>query len=188
MADQQPPSSSTQGEKTNKDNTSFDMDALWNPDVTPENFVETDYIKVVFGQYKEVRDSLERTVDRRNDNTKLFMPLNYTLIAAASYFVTKTTVEERLLMVVAFYLAGMCMVYLWLWAIKKSSTISKTYLQAIYEYEKKLPSRPLYISVEKNNIGKGGKNRSSSAAELLVPLLFGVLYTAAFAAQLAIIL
>lgn len=158
-----------------------EINSLINARITVSDFVYDDYTRRQFEQYKLVIEFLTGVISRRGDNTKLYMPLNYSLVAAASYFIKSAPISEKVSIAIGFYAVSIAMVAIWWWSNQRSIQTSNSLGRLLVVYEEIFPTRPFTDVIFR--VAKA-RRKSISQAESIIPLLFGAVYTLAVIIQL----
>jgi hypothetical protein len=136
------------------------------------------YQNHILEQYKIYVEMADRISARRNLANVFFLTLNTLCITAIGFLLEKISLVDPKWLIIFPLLGLLILCLVWWWLLSSYRDLNSAKYKVVGNLEKKLPSSP-YWSAEWNELGKGedySKYLPLTALEIIVPIVFGVLY------------
>lgn len=153
---------------------------LWNKfDKHSSYFANSEqYQNHILEQYKMYVEMADRISSRRNASNLFFLALNSTILSAIGFSFEKINLVNPKWLVLIPISSTIILIIAWIGVIRSYRKLNEAKYKVIGELEKKLPSSP-YFCGEWRELN-GGKDLKKyiplSKIEIIVPLIFGILY------------
>ncbi len=142
----------------------------------PAKAPEPHELTVLLEQYKLYVDGLEKLIARRLTMNAFFISINTILLGGAvvtSKAKDVVSVPIALAGGTAMAVAGVMVSLVWRRLLQTYGVISKAKFDILHQIEERLPAKPF---LDENKLLEQRNYKSSSATEVLLPFLFGLLY------------
>jgi hypothetical protein len=146
-----------------------------------DNNYENHYLE----QYRMYLHIFNSTSDRANKSNDFFLGLNTAIIGVLGYLETKNLTDNNSVIFLFAPFVGIAICYCWYMIIISYKQLHKAKFAVIHKVEEKLPLS--LFKTEWEALGKGvdsTKYRRLSSIERIIPIIFIVLYTVIFTANL----
>lgn len=147
--------------------------------------IENNYENHYLEQYRMYLHIYNSTNDRANKSNDFFLGLNTAIIGVLGYLETKNITDNNSVIFLFAPFVGIAICYCWYQIIISYKNINRAKFKVIHDVEEKLPLS--LFKTEWELLGKGKdstKYRRLSSIERIIPIIFIVLYTVIFSANL----
>ncbi len=167
--------------KLSKYQTSI-QENLWNHEVKRENYVEDDYLKRIANDRDTLLNLSLSMNERRWKVTTSNTVINTTVFSLFTFAIKDPSLFHGASLYLLVSFLFVCILYCLGWCAKIYDLINDNISIAatIYEYEKLLPTRPLYSMVLTSNAHSNFLQRKLRFYEKYVPIFFSIIYLILF--------
>ena len=144
-----------------------------------KDYGESQYHEHILEQYKLFVQSAEKVTDRRNNMNNFYLSLT-TAIAGVVGYIKTADLENAIFLLVGLGLSAIIICRFWVVQLDNYRKLNTGKFKVIHEIEKSLPLKLFDFEWEKLGQGKDSElYRNTSNVEKSIPIIFGVLFTAA---------